>query len=235
MNTVEQIRQFNIANLIEEVGSQKKLGELTETDPSYFSQVVNGTKNCGPIIARRVEKALGHSVGWLDRDHENGSVLPDSTTKRNEALKFLKPYLSSIPVDVSRIAYDLGIAVVTLMDLEDHTGFIKCKNDKYIIGVNANMHPNRQRFTIAHELAHYFLHKELINGDGIIEDTLYRSFKPDINEREANRLAGEILMPHSFVNSFWVDPDFSRISVKEFASRFQVSEQAMSIQLGIPH
>jgi Zn-dependent peptidase ImmA (M78 family) len=33
-------------------------------------------------------------------------------------------------------------------------------------------HPNRQRFTLAHEIAHYVLHRDLVEN-GIVDDTMY--------------------------------------------------------------
>lgn len=152
-----------------------------------------------------------------------------------EVLQLIRQYQQAIPVDVEAIVYDLGITVETLSSLKDtDAGYIKYVNGKYVIGINASHHPHRKRFTLAHELAHYFLHKDLINGDGINDNTLYRSFKPEVNERDANRLAALILMPNDFVNEFFDNPDCYTLNVKEFADRFLVSEQAMAIQLGIP-
>ncbi|HCM3005245.1 TPA: ImmA/IrrE family metallo-endopeptidase, partial [Klebsiella pneumoniae] len=52
----------------------------------------------------------------------------------------------------------------------------------------------RQRFTLAHEIAHFLLHRDRI-GDGITDDILYRSKLSDFMEVQANRLAADILMP----------------------------------------
>ena len=60
--------------------------------------------------------------------------------------------------------------------------------------VNTDEPPRRQRFTIAHEIAHYVLHRDLI-GDGVTDDAMYRSSLADEYERQADRLAGEILLP----------------------------------------
>ena len=45
----------------------------------------------------------------------------------------------------------------------------------YAIFVNkGDRYKTRQRFTIAHKIAHFILHREAI-GDGIVDDALYRS------------------------------------------------------------
>jgi Zn-dependent peptidase ImmA (M78 family) len=98
------------------------------------------------------------------------------------------------------------------------------------IFVNASHPEVRRRFTIAHEIAHIVLHPHLI-GDGITDDALLRSGLSNAVEAQANRLAADILMPRDKLNEFLVK---GITSVKELASRFQVSEQAMAIRIGIP-
>lgn len=46
--------------------------------------------------------------------------------------------------------------------------------DTFLITVAANDPLTRQRFTLAHELGHYMLHRTLI-GDGLDDDRAYRS------------------------------------------------------------
>ena len=56
----------------------------------------------------------------------------------------------------------------------------------------------RQRFTIAHEISHFILHRHLLRS-GIQDDVLYRSNQSDKIEWEANALASDILMPAEIV------------------------------------
>lgn len=72
---IKEIRRRNLLSLLEDYG-QKELGKLTDTPPNYFSQVKNRTRNMGDTVARRVEKMLGKSVGWLDTTHEKNNVVP---------------------------------------------------------------------------------------------------------------------------------------------------------------
>jgi len=73
---VKEIRRINMLTLIEEVGSQKRLGELTDTPPSYFSQVKNRTRAMGDSVAYRIESMLKKSAGWMDVIHHVSEESP---------------------------------------------------------------------------------------------------------------------------------------------------------------
>lgn len=105
---------------------------------------------------------------------------------------------------------------------------------KFIIRANRHDGARRQRFTIAHEIAHYLLHRDQI-GSGITDDVLYRSGLSDSREAEANRLAADILMPRSLIDESRTEAE--RLGVADvvgyLADKFEVSEAAMRIRLGI--
>ena len=98
---------------------------------------------------------------------------------------------------------------------------------RYSIEVNGAHSHARQRFTLAHEIAHYLLHRDQI-GDGITDDALYRSGLGDYIETEANRLAAELTMPAKLVRTYW------RAGIRNLAQlckNFEVSEAALRIRL----
>jgi len=118
--------------------------------------------------------------------------------------------------------------------------------EKHIL-VNRAHHPNRQRFTIAHELGHLTLHEK--EGDQLFIDTQLRVYQrvgePDheiyshpgslsnpVMEREANAFAAALVMPAPLVqhaaleHQLWDEADIAAL-----ARTFGVSEQAMSIRL----
>lgn len=138
------------------------------------------------------------------------------------------------PVAVIAIASDLGINVYSGIG-EGLSGMIIKDNIKggpsgYAIFVNKKDSSKRQRFTIAHEIAHFILHKDAI-GDRIVDDALYRSGLTNAQEVEANKLAAEILMPWHLINKVMNE---KTNSIQELANIFQVSDSAMSIRLGVP-
>ena len=99
-------------------------------------------------------------------------------------------------------------------------------------GIITNEKPSsvRHRFTIAHEIAHFLLHKDLI-GDGIQEDTLYRSGLSEQREVEANLFAANILMPCQLIEAA---QDEGAESTEQLANKLDVSKIAISIRIGIP-
>jgi Zn-dependent peptidase ImmA (M78 family) len=103
----------------------------------------------------------------------------------------------------------------------------------YSIIVNAGEPYHRQRFTVAHEIAHFVLHRQQVQmlGNGITDDTFYRSTLSNAQEAEANRFAADVLMPYPLIQQL-IATGIS--SVSQLASALQVSESAMKIRLGIP-
>lgn len=141
-------------------------------------------------------------------------------------------FLHEAPVDVTAMAKALGLTVD--MDAEmspELSGRIRRGGigpAGYHIEVNGAHSSNRKRFTLAHEIAHYLLHRDLI-GDGVEDNTLYRSSTlSDQTEIEANRLAAQILMPAPLVRNIYGAGAKSLVGL---CAAFQVSEEAMRIRL----
>ena len=149
----------------------------------------------------------------------------------DEQLQTIRNHQGAAAVDVVPIAIDLGLQVYKVAAFpDDLCGMIrKEEEEKYAIHVNDSHHVHRRRFTIAHEIAHFLLHKELI-GDGLVDDAMYRSGLGSSLESEANRLAADILMPWHLLNL----PEYDHMSIKQKADAFMVSEASMAIRLGVP-
>jgi Zn-dependent peptidase ImmA (M78 family) len=101
----------------------------------------------------------------------------------------------------------------------------------FSIGVNATEAYTRQRFTIAHEIAHFILHRAKLENGDLIDDSMYRSGLSTKDEADANRLAADILMPRSLITQM---VNAGNRDVQTLAIQFQVSVPAMQIRLGIP-
>lgn len=101
----------------------------------------------------------------------------------------------------------------------------------FSIAVNGNDHPLRQRFTVAHEIGHFILHRSVLESGDLVDDAMYRSRLSSKEETAANRLAADILMPQQLIRSLL---DAGVRDVESLAKRLQVSLPAMKIRLGIP-
>lgn len=138
------------------------------------------------------------------------------------------------PINISRIANDLGIMVLeTSMPEPDVSGFIVKRDDGQIcIYVNEDDSITRQRFTIAHELAHYYLHYRESNGvsdkKGILDFVKFRNGVYDEGgrdeEKQANAFAAELLVPFNALRELW---EAGHMDAAFLANRFAVSTEMM--------
>jgi hypothetical protein len=148
------------------------------------------------------------------------------------AAEVIAKYQSEAPVKVGAIAQDFGVSVV-ISDLPLNISGMLSRDrpgeDRWTIRVNRHEHRNRQRFTIAHEISHFVLHKDAIS-DKVVDDTFYRSGLSEKREFEANALAAEILMPWALIKIL-INQYGASVSI--LARLLEVSEAAMNIRLGI--
>jgi Zn-dependent peptidase ImmA (M78 family) len=103
-----------------------------------------------------------------------------------------------------------------------------------IVGVNSLHAPNRQRFTLAHEIGHVVLHRHILEGAVHVDRVLLRdrnsSTGTDQLEIQANAFASELLMPTDILENALggrqvvLDDD---ADVAALAKKFRVSESAM--------
>lgn len=144
-------------------------------------------------------------------------------------------HLSEAPVRLGALARDLGVTVKISTFKPGQSGKISREANGYVIRINRHETRERQRFTLAHEIAHYLLHRDLIDAsdDGITDNVLYRSGVPEQKEYEANRLAADLIMPKALVVHRLKDLNVpvSEEVIDYMANAFQVSKAAMEIRL----
>lgn len=150
-------------------------------------------------------------------------------------LQILERHLAETPVRVGKLASDLGISVYKAVLPPKISGLIRPSDNSasgFEIQVNKYDSPERQRFTIAHEIGHFLLHTKFI-GAGIVDNILYRSSLGSSLETEANKIAADIVMPKSSILSAvkefngQLDDD----DIYELAQRFKVSIAALKIRM----
>ncbi|MCB1470531.1 MAG: ImmA/IrrE family metallo-endopeptidase [Rhizobiaceae bacterium] len=151
--------------------------------------------------------------------------------------EILAKYTGEYPVKLGSLARELGVAGIKVSSMRTGiSGQIMKEGENYIIRVNRNESRERQRFTIAHELSHYLLHRHVIDSspDGITDNVLYRSGAPERIEYEANRLAADLVMPLELVEDK-LKREFGGVvteaTIESLAASFGVSKAAMEIRL----
>ncbi|NVO25889.1 ImmA/IrrE family metallo-endopeptidase [Donghicola sp. C2-DW-16] len=173
--------------------------------------------------------------------------MPNGPTKMSEANVYerIRPLLMKAPVPLEQIARSLGLAVEMSANLEQGiSGEIACENGRYKISTASSEHLYRQRFTLAHELGHFALHRSLI-GNGLDDNKMYRSDAHIgkyanseiklVHERQANAFAAKILMPRELLEAEIAKekstPGISKAPLTKLYRTFQVSPSAMQWRL----
>lgn len=150
--------------------------------------------------------------------------------KAEEVLKDAN--VRSIPVPIEDVAYSLKIKI-SKAPSTDFSGLLIRKDGHALIGVNSSEAMVRQRFTIAHELGHFFLHPQ--------KDT-FVDYRKEVKggevrsprEKHADMFAAALLMPReSLLKDFkrMAKDGFSESLIGVLAKQYAVSEDAMRIRL----
>jgi len=125
-----------------------------------------------------------------------------------EANKFLEVYHpnKTIPVPIERIVeLDLEISIVPIMGLlndESIDAFLSHDFAELYIDHDHYMgQTNRSRFTLAHEVGHYVLHRDIVSKIKTVEDwrrfILGEGMGRAVYEIHADNFAGCLLMPRA--------------------------------------
>ena len=135
-----------------------------------------------------------------------------------------------MPVDPLEIADRLGIRVQRVPLPPDESGNIEVSGDGIaVISLNRWDSGNRQRFTCAHEIAHYL--RRDAGGRPWLRFTDYRDtlagLGVDTEEVYANQFAAALLMPAHLVRQWWSETQ----DADKLARLCGTSTQAMNLRL----
>jgi len=149
--------------------------------------------------------------------------------------------VNDFPISVEEVARKKNLVIRSFDFGEDVSGALIIEGDKGVIGYNPKDPKVRQRFTIAHEIGHYILHRPISNiffdqtsNFSIQFRANSRISKDGLKEREANVFAAALLMPKNLVveatRNRKVDLSDEK-SLRELARLFDVSSTAMAIRI----
>ncbi len=153
-----------------------------------------------------------------------------SVREAEDAAKQLLGPAPALPVDPEALARGLGITVRHGVLPPDASGKIVISAaEAPVITINQYDHPNRQRFTCAHEIGHYLRRRR--QGGGTTTFVDYRDtlagLGQDPEEIFANQFAAALLMPARLVARYHAEG----MSDEALAERFGTSVQAMRLRL----
>lgn len=167
--------------------------------------------------------------------------------KFNNEYAIINKYRENVPVNVKELCLTLGIDVREAYLGDKLAGMIEKLKNEYVIIINAEHNEEKQRFTLAHILGHYILHRKLIQ-DGVDDDHLYRSstlgrfhnmnFGPE-EEVQAHQFAYNVLVPFDSVkeqlNRILEEADQEPPELGEIyellAKKFHVTKNVMKARL----
>ena len=167
--------------------------------------------------------ASSHVIKWLRAWYSEG--MPDAidleivrqmlpSTPYGASVREIKP-----PVEIIGDAFEGMLA----RDPDDHA--------VWGIAYNGKARGERQRFTIAHELGHFILHrsqKQSFNCDSQSVHTGIDGLRQI--EREADEFAGNLLMPGDLLREWISNQRIDLHVLSAIAKRFQVSFEALCIR-----
>lgn len=157
-----------------------------------------------------------------------------------QALKTWQSFGSPVPTDVDALAAQLEIDVMYEPLEYDVSGMMVTREDgSVVIVVNDSHAENRQRFSVAHELGHYFLHRDISPVFVDSKKVFYRdgvaAGGTNVQEIEANAFAAELLMPEAKIREIFPERvslmDIDTDAIDAAASLLKVSTTALSFRL----
>jgi len=96
---------------------------------------------------------------------------------------------------------------------------------------NGKASPERRRFTIAHELGHFILHRGQQQSFNCDKESVYSGIDTiRVIEREADDFASNLLMPGDLLRDWISNQRIDLRVLSEIAKRFQVSFEALCIR-----
>lgn len=134
-------------------------------------------------------------------------------------------------INMDAIAFDLGIQI-RRRKLDGADARLVTVDERGVITVNTATHIARQRFSIGHEIGHWFRDR---TGDGLMacskEDVSPRNQNTKTKEAEANRFSSDLLLPPYLVMPRIVRREPCIDLVSDIADEFETSLPATAIRI----
>lgn len=187
-----------------------------------------------------LETIARRTLSEYDPMYLNGSpraVPIETIIEKTFGLRIEYQYLTNDARELGRMIYDSGITTYYNREIMDYA-LMRVEGGTMLIEaalLEDEKSYGRLRFTLAHELAHYIIHKQIFSGTGVAAALYNNDTDEDATEWQANYLAKAILMPNGQIKRcfYALRPVYKTKSayVCKMAEIFEVSKQAMEIRL----
>ena len=153
-------------------------------------------------------------------------------TIEEKAEKVLSQYRAGdVPINVLEMAKKAGV-LIKYAPSNKFSGLLYRKDDIAFMAISSSESNVRQRFTIAHELGHFFLHPQ---KDTFVEFRDNGTAKPrTFKEIQANQFAAALLMPRKNLLKDienYRETGITDTVIHSLAEKYQVSEESMNYRL----
>jgi Zn-dependent peptidase ImmA (M78 family) len=185
--------------------------------------------------------ADGEYVLPIDEAKMLNSLLSDVCSGKKKTASSYRAYSATeivshiakvIPADLDKMAEKLRISASYWYGKLSNPLEIKIiksfgsHDTHFIVHINGDDPETRRRFSLALAIAHFVLHRDIIEGDLIFNDTYQTTFD-SCYCTHARNYASMILLPPKYVAlEFKKNPN-----VEILAAKFKVTEEAMTIRL----
>lgn len=163
-----------------------------------------------------------------------------SPEKLLASLSIKHPDLMSAPINLEKICslYKITLEEESLFDSTIGKIIVENGSVKITVNSNENQSDQRKRFTIAHELGHFFLHlnnEQTSFIDNVKTMSRTQSYWTPV-EAQANDFAARLLMPLELIiqeaeELVKIDDIEEEIFIQKLANIFKVSKQSMTYRL----
>lgn len=151
---------------------------------------------------------------------------------KEQALSLLRQHEVDVPpVSFGKILVSLWLSLVESKfppDMLNVSGFLDI--EKQTIYINADDPFQRRIFTLAHEIGHFMLHKEILEQEPGKYELVYRSQTlegiRDPIEQQANCFAAHLLVPKSMLDKY-----YHQASIDQLSAIFWVSKQVIGYRI----
>ncbi|MBS0338568.1 MAG: ImmA/IrrE family metallo-endopeptidase [Proteobacteria bacterium] len=156
----------------------------------------------------------------------------DQWSAANKAIARAFPDLPNAapPIDLKALARRRGVRDVVYGELSEDGHIVESQGGNYIIVLNSAHPESRQRFTIAHEIAHTFFFEALGKEyRDPIDEVAHQHY--DEEEKVCDYIATRLLLPNESFTSILKSEGFGAAAIATVSQKFRISLRATARRL----